>query len=77
MKRKICLLAGLYVWAELYMEAFEQKALELAPLNPRLYKRFVDDTLLVWPPGTENLTEFVRLLNSLHKHITFTVEVRR
>lgn len=63
------------VVAELYVEAFEKKALELASLKPRLYKRFVADTFLVWPHGTEKLTDFVTLLNRLHQNIQFTVEL--
>lgn len=33
------------------MECFEKHALEEAPLKPALYKRYIDDTLVIWPRG--------------------------
>lgn len=53
--------------ADVYMEVFEKRARERAPLKPALYKRYVDETLLVWPHGQEALREFVCCLNGLHK----------
>lgn len=41
--------------ADFFMEAFEARALEMAPLKPLLYKRFVDVTLLIWKHGQEEL----------------------
>lgn len=43
-----------------------KKVLESAPLKlkPSLYKRYVDDNLLVWSHGLEQLQKFVSHLNS-------------
>ncbi|XP_068918321.1 uncharacterized protein [Tenebrio molitor] len=63
------------VIANLFMETFEQEALELAPLKPKLWKRYVDDTFVVWPHGRESLDQFLNHLNSLHSSIKFTMEI--
>lgn len=62
------------VIADFFMEAFEKCALALFPLKP-LYKRYADDTLLIWPYGLDQLDAFVSHLNSLSDTIRFTVEV--
>jgi hypothetical protein len=63
------------VIANLFMETFEQEAFELAPLKPKLWKRYVDDTFVVWPHGRESLDQFLNHLNSLHSSIKFTMEI--
>jgi hypothetical protein len=65
------------VIANLFMETFEQEALELAPLKPKLWKRYVDDAFVVWPHGRESLDQFLNHLNSLHSSIKFTMEICR
>lgn len=67
----------LSVVTDLFMEAFKKKALECALLKPMLYRRYVDDTLLVYPQGREALTNVVTFLNSLYGSITFTVEAEQ
>jgi hypothetical protein len=37
------------------MEIFEKKALESFPLKPLRWKRFVDDTNVLWPHEKEEL----------------------
>lgn len=43
------------VIADFFMEAFEKRALDQAPLKPLLYWRCRDNTLLVWSYGQEAL----------------------
>ena len=38
-----------------FMEKFEKKALEAYPLKPKLWKRYVDDTNVLWPHGEQEL----------------------
>jgi len=46
------------VVTNLFMENFESKALSSSLFQPRLWKRFVDDTCVVWPHGKEKLDLF-------------------
>ena len=62
------------VVANLFMEAFEKRALESAVLRPRLWLRYVDDTFVLWPHSAEELDAFQDRLNSQHPAIQFTME---
>ncbi|XP_046393751.1 uncharacterized protein LOC124161474 [Ischnura elegans] len=61
--------------ANLFMEDFEEKALETAPLRPKYFFRYVDDTLIVWPHGIETLPTFLEHMNGVNPSIKFTMEV--
>ena len=63
--------------ANLYMEHFETMALASAPLKPRCWLRYVDDTFFVWQQGPEKLQEFSHHLNSLEDSIKFTLEMEK
>ena len=54
--------------ATIYMEHFENKAIESFSQKPRQWKRFVDDTNLIWTHGRENLNKFLTHLNNQSKH---------
>ena len=41
------------VFANIFMEHFESRALSSSLFQPKLWKRFVDDTCVVWPHGKE------------------------
>jgi hypothetical protein len=43
------------VVANFFMEDFEKRAIELATHKPTCCFRYVDDTLVIWPHGQENL----------------------
>ena len=60
--------------ANIYMEAFEDKALEEFPVRPRMWLRYVDDTPVVWEHGQEQLERFQEHLNNQNESIQFTKE---
>ena len=60
------------VVANLYMEFFEELALETAPTRPRLWKRYVDDTFCILRKGSTE--ELLHHLNGVRPTIKFTVE---
>ncbi|XP_023726043.1 uncharacterized protein LOC111874629, partial [Cryptotermes secundus] len=55
------------VIANLYMEDFEERALDLAPHKPRCWFRYVDDTFVIWPHGPDKLKDFLNHLNSIQQ----------
>ena len=61
------------VVANLYMELFEELALELAPSRPRFWKRYVDDTCCIL--RTSDVDGLLSHLNSLRPTIKFTMEL--
>lgn len=63
--------------ADFYMEVFELVALQAAPYKPHVYKRYADDTCLVWSHGRDIVDEFVAFLNGIHENIKFTVELEK
>ena len=63
------------VVANLYMEAFEKRALSSSTLIPKLWLRCVDDIFVVWQHGVNTLDDFHLHLNAQHPSIQFTREV--
>ena len=63
-------------FANLFMADLEEKILETAPnqKRPDFFKRFIDDLLMVWLHGLENLQRFFAHANSAHPKIRFTME---
>ena len=62
------------VLANAYMEHLEQSILTSATLKPTLWRRYVDDTFILWPHGDEALQEFHQQLNDFCPSIQFTLE---
>ena len=56
----------------LYMEFFEELALETAPTTPRVCKRYVDDTFCILRKGS--IEELLHHLNGVRPTIKFTLE---
>jgi hypothetical protein len=65
------------VIASLYMEQFQQQALNMAEKKPSNLYRYVDDIFVVRPHGEEELQNFLQYLNSLHPNIQFTMETEK
>ena len=63
------------VIANLYMEAFEEEALQSCPpeCSPSVWKRYVDDTFVIAP--LDRTDQLLSHLNSLRPTIRFTVEL--
>ena len=53
-------------YANIFMADFEENALKNYHLKPLIWKRFIDDIFLIWTHGKDELTKFVKYLNSLH-----------
>ena len=60
------------VVANLYMEFFEELALETALTRPRLWKRYVEDTFCILRKGSTK--ELLHHLNRVRSTIKFTVD---
>lgn len=60
------------VVANIFMENFENKALESSPVKPRYWWRYVDDIFSVVSGNDEDT--LLTYLNALHTNITFTIE---
>ena len=65
------------VIANLFMEDLEQKAIQSAVLQPKLWVRYVDDTFIIWPHGKEHLHVFHEELNQQNPNIQFIIEGER
>ena len=61
--------------ANMFMEHFEQTALQTAIFKPKIWLRYVDDTFVVWPHGVDKVNDFLQHLNNQHPNIKFTMEV--
>ena len=53
------------IMANIYMEHFEEMALESAQLWPKVWKRYVDDTFVIWQHGPPSKQSFLEHLNNL------------
>ena len=60
------------VIANLYMETFEEQAIESAPSKPKIWKRYVDDTFTIL--DRDRVDSFLKHLNSQQPTIRFTME---
>ena len=54
--------------ANLFMEAFEDRALESAALQPRMWVRYMDDMFVLWPHKEDKLetSQLTAPINSVH-----------
>ena len=61
------------VIANLYMEIFEEQAIESAPCKPKIWKRYVDDIFTIL--DRDRVDVFLQHLNSQQPSIRFTMEI--
>ena len=61
--------------ANLYMEAFEEKAISTSPSPPSQWRRFVDDTFVIIKKTQKE--SFISHINSIDENIQFTMEDSR
>ena len=60
--------------ANLFMGHFEDNYVYSYPLQPFIWKQFIDDIFFVWTYGLDELDKFVSYLNLCHNTIKFTLE---
>jgi len=61
-------------FAIIVMHYVESKVLSSSPYRPQMYKRYVDDVIMIWLHGGGRLRDFIRHCNSSHPKIRFTAE---
>ena len=54
---------------------FEETYVYTYKLQPLMWKRYIDDILIIWQHGEEELLEFIKHLNQKHDTIKFTEEI--
>ena len=59
-------------YANLFMAELEERLLQHWPEKPTLWKRYIDDIILIWPGNSESLNAFMDFLNEAHPTIKFT-----
>ena len=63
------------ILADIYMEFFEETAINTSELKPELWYRYVDDTFVIWRHGIDELRKFLSHINGLRESIEFTMEI--
>ena len=61
-------------YANIFMAELEEQLLANYPIEPALWKRFIDDILCIWPGPTSEFKKFLKYLNEAHPTIKFTSE---
>ena len=56
-------------YANLFMTKSEENHVHTYHLQPKLWKRFIDDIFLIWPHGMNSLLEFIKHLNTVHYQV--------
>ena len=64
-------------YANLFMTKFEDEYIYIYtyPLQPQLWKRFIDDISVIWPHGMNSLIKFIEHLQTVHPTIKFTSDI--
>ena len=64
-------------FAILFMHSLETSLLADSPVLHVLYKRYIDDVIILWTHGEKRLLELIQHFNSGHDRIKFTYELSR
>ena len=59
-------------YANTFMGALEKSILDSSPLQPKYYRRFIDDILLIWEHGEDELDKLIDSMNNFHHSIKFS-----
>ena len=62
-------------YSNLFMTKIEEKYVYTYPLQPKLWKSFIDDIFLIWPRGMDSLLKFISHLNTVPSTIKFTKDI--
>ena len=60
------------------LKCFQAQALKCLPhvcLQHKIWKRYIDDTFVIWPHNNSSLQEFLTHINGLQDKIKFTMEI--
>ena len=59
-------------YANLFMDRLERAFLAQEPIQPLVWKRYIDDILCIWVGTRSKLESFLDTLNKAHKTLKFT-----
>ena len=59
-------------YANLFMDRFKRAFLAQEPIQPLVWKRYIDDILCIWTGSRSELDNFLDRLNRAHHSIKFT-----
>ena len=62
------------IFANIFLSYHERSWLQACPIQPLLYRRYVDDTLWLLPPNSD-LNQLMSFMNSRHPNMHFTHEL--
>ena len=64
-------------FANSFMGDFEEKFVYSYPIQPFIWKRFIDNIFIIWTYGEDELRKFIEYLNSKHTTTKFTDETSK
>ena len=62
-------------FAILFMHTIETRLLQDSPFQPILFRRYIDDIIILWTHGRQRLLELIERFKASHKRIKFTHEL--
>ena len=62
-------------FAILFMHTIETRLLQDSPFQPILFRRYIDDIIILWTHGRQRLLELIERFNASHERIKFTHEL--